>query len=81
MSCGHEKAFDTVKHEEIIKILSDIDVYENENRLISNLYWNQKGRKTVCDEKAEWADRKRDVKEVLFVNIRLVLTVYPSSRG
>ena len=57
-----EKALDTVKHEEMIKILNDIGVDEKDTRMISTLYWNQKAAVRVGDEKADWIEIKRGVR-------------------
>ena len=55
--------FDTVKHEEMIKILRDIGVDEKDIRFISNLYWNQKAAARVGDEKTNWVvEIKRGVR-------------------
>ena len=53
-----EKAFDTVKQEEIIKTLKDIgpDEKGTSTILISNLYWNQKVAVRVDDEKTDWVE-------------------------
>lgn len=43
-----QKAFDTLKHEKMIKALKDINIDGKNIRLITNLYWNQ--RASVCFE-------------------------------
>ena len=37
-----EKAFDTVDHQQMIKMLKDINIDEKDVRIISNLYWISK---------------------------------------
>jgi len=37
----HRKAFDNVKHVELLKILEELDINGINRSLIKNLYWNQ----------------------------------------
>ena len=38
----YSKAFDTVKHQELLQCLKPTDIEENDIALIANLYWQQK---------------------------------------
>ena len=58
-----QKAFDTLKHEKMIKALKDINIDGKNIRLITNLYWNQ--RASVCfeDKKSDWIEIKKGVQQ------------------
>ena len=62
-----DKAFDTVKHEDMIKTLTDIGVDED-TRLISNLYWNQKAAVRVGDEKIDWVEMNMQVSSIQHID-------------
>ena len=47
---GIEKAFDTVKHEKLVKILESTGIDGKDTRLISNLHWNQKAAVRIENE-------------------------------
>ena len=59
----YEKAFDKVKHEEILKLLRDIHLDGRDLRLIQNLYWNQKAAVRVGDELSDWQEIRRGVRQ------------------
>ena len=40
----YEKAFDTVKHKEMLRMVSRLEVDERDIRLVRNLYYQQRGR-------------------------------------
>ena len=59
----YEKAFDKVKHEELLKLLRDIHLDGRDLRLIQNLYWNQKAAVRVGDELSDWQEIRRGVRQ------------------
>ena len=59
----YEKAFDTVKHGEIVKMLEDIGVDGKDVRLVKNLYWNQRAAVKIEDECSEFVEVKRGVRQ------------------
>ena len=56
-----EKAFDTVKHEEMTRMLAEIGVDGKDIRMIVNLYWAQRAAVRVNNEKTEWVRIERGV--------------------
>ena len=58
----YEKAFDRVKHEEIIKDLDKINV-DDKDINIKNLYWEQVAATSINNEKSTWARIKRGVRQ------------------
>lgn len=56
----YEKAFDSIKHNELMKVLSKTDVDEKDVRIIRNLYWWQTADVRLCDNSTteEFAIRK-----------------------
>ena len=59
----YEKAFDKVKHEEMLKLLRDINIDGKDLRLIQNLYWKQRAAVRVGDELSEWQEIRRGVRQ------------------
>ena len=59
----YEKAFDKVKHEEMLKLLRDINIDGKDWRLIQNLYWKQRAAVRVGDELSEWQEIRRGVRQ------------------
>ena len=62
-----EKAFDTVQHEEMTRMLREIGVDGTDIRLIVNLYWDQK---TAVGEKNEMTEC-----------VRIELVIQPEGNG
>ena len=58
-----EKAFDRVKHKDLIKMLQNIGVDGKDLRLIRNLYWNQVGALRIGDKLTPWRKTKRGVRQ------------------
>ena len=58
-----EKAFDRVKHEEMVQMLTDIGVDGKDVRLIANLYWDQRAAVRINSEKTEWVPIERGVRQ------------------
>ena len=54
-----EKAFDTVKHEELVNILESTGMDGKDTRLIGNLYWNQKAAVRIENEVTDWTEMKK----------------------
>ena len=58
-----EKAVDTVKHEELVKILESTGMDGKDTRLIGNLYWNQKAAVRIENEVTHWTEIKRRARQ------------------
>ena len=58
-----EKAFDTVKHENMIEMLKEIHLDGKDVRLISNLYWDQKAAVEIENERTSWVEIKRGIRQ------------------
>ena len=59
----YEKAFDRVKHVELLELLRDINIDGKDLRLIQDLYWKQRAAVRVGDELSEWQDIQRGVRQ------------------
>ena len=59
----YTKAFDTVKHEEIMNMLQDINVDGKDLRIIRNLYWQQTAAIRIESEISEYQKIKRGVRQ------------------
>ena len=59
----YQKAFDTVRHEELLRMLERLGVDEKDLRLIKNLYYQQKAAVRVGDELTDTVDIKRGVRQ------------------
>ena len=59
----YEKAFDRVRHEEMLKLLRDLNIDGKDLRLIQNLYWKQKAAVRVAEELSEWQEIRRGVRQ------------------
>jgi hypothetical protein len=59
----YTKAFDTVKHEKLIDVLSKLDVDKHDIRLLSNLYWNQQATVRHNNELSNTISIKRGVRQ------------------
>ena len=59
----YQKAFDTVKHEEMLRILVRLGIDNQDARLIKNLYYQQKAAVRVGDELTETVEIKRGVRQ------------------
>ena len=58
----YEKAFDKVKHEEILKDLKDFGVDSKDIRVLKNLYCYQVAAISVDGELSNWSKIKRGVR-------------------
>ena len=52
----YEKAFDKVKHENLLEILKNLMLDGKDIRIIKNLYWNQRAAVRVAGERSDWQD-------------------------
>ena len=59
----YQKAFDTVRHEEMMRMLARLEVDEKDIRVIRNLYYQQKAAVRVGDELTETVEIKRGVRQ------------------
>ena len=57
------KAFDRVKHETLMSILADLDIFDKDLRLIQSLYYNQTAAIRHKNRLREWASIKRGVRQ------------------
>ena len=63
MFIDYTKAFDKVKHQVLVKILSDLDLDGKDLRLLRNLYWEQTAAMRVEESVGEWKSIKRGVRQ------------------
>ena len=59
----YEKAFDTVRHQELLRMLERLGVDEKDMRIIRNLYYQQKAAVKVGNELTEFVDINRGVRQ------------------
>ena len=59
----YEKAFDRVKHHEIMKDLEQIGIDQKDRRVIENLYWEQMAAISIDGDLNEWTNIKRGVRQ------------------
>ena len=59
----YEKAFDKVRHSQLIEILQSINVDGKDIRLITNLYWNQQAAVNIDNNLTPWIEIKRGVRQ------------------
>ena len=59
----YQKAFDTVRHEELMRMLAGLEIDSKDIRVIKNLYYHQKAAVRVGDELTEVVDIKRGVRQ------------------
>ena len=58
-----EKAFDTVRHEDMIDILRGIGLDDKDVRIIEKLYWDQEAAVKIGQERTAWVKIKRGVRQ------------------
>ena len=58
-----EKAFDTVRHEILVEKLRRLNVEDADIRVMSNLYWNQKAVVRIEEDKSNWVNIERGVRQ------------------
>ena len=59
----YAKAFDRVKHFELIECLTSIGIHGKDSRIISNLYWHQKAAIRVEEDLSEYTEIQRGVRQ------------------
>ena len=59
----YTKAFDRVRHEEIITILQQLNIDGKDLRIIKNIYWEQKAAVRVEEETSNFQNIKRGVRQ------------------
>ena len=59
----YTKAFDTVQHEELFRILQALNLDGKDVRIVRNLYWSQTAAVRVADETTEEFQIKRGVRQ------------------
>ena len=59
----YTKAFDKVRHNELIKILEKLEINGKDLRIVRNLYWEQKAAVRVNGECSEFKPIKRGVRQ------------------
>ena len=59
----YSKAFDKVKHDELFKILENLDIDGKDLRIIRNLYWGQTAAVRVDNECSDFREIKRGVRQ------------------
>ena len=57
------KVFDNVKHDELFKLLSTLDINGKDLRLIRNLYWEQTACMRVGNYKSEYIKIQKGVRQ------------------
>ena len=59
----YEKAFDKVRHPELVKILRNLNLDGKDIRLITNLYWDQLAAVNIENNLSSWIEIKRGVRQ------------------
>ena len=59
----YEKAFDKVKHSDLIDILQNLNLDGKDVRLINNLYWSQQAAINIDNNLTPWIEIKRGVRQ------------------
>ncbi|GFS04325.1 LINE-1 reverse transcriptase [Elysia marginata] len=71
----YTKAFDRVRHEEIITILQQLNIDGKDLRIIKNIYWEQKAAVRVEEETSSFQNIKRGVRQGCVLSPDLFLPV------
>ena len=59
----YEKAFDKVRHPQLIGILQNLNIDGKDLRLITNLYWSQQAAVNIDNNLTPWIEIKRGVRQ------------------
>ncbi|XP_014677047.1 PREDICTED: uncharacterized protein LOC106816918 [Priapulus caudatus] len=59
----YDKAFDKVRHEDLMEMLEELQIDGRDLRIIKNLYWRQKAAVRVGEEESEWQSIERGVRQ------------------
>ena len=57
------KAFDCVKHEELMKMMEELEIDGKDVRMIRNLYWEQKAAVRLHGELGDWMEIQKGVRQ------------------
>ena len=57
------KAFDKVRHEDLVKLLQNIGADGKDIQIVRNLYWNQEAAVKVEDSNTQWISIRRGVRQ------------------
>ena len=57
------KAFDCVKHEELMKMMEELEIDGKDMRMIKNLYWEQKAAVRLHGELGDWMEIQKGVRQ------------------
>jgi hypothetical protein len=59
----YEKAFDRVRHVDLMEMLLNIGVDGRDLRLVKNLYWRQRAAVRVGESESKWQTIERGVRQ------------------
>ena len=59
----YEKAFDKVKHSDLIEILQNLNLDGKDVRIINNLYWSQQAAVNIDNNLTPWIEIERGVRQ------------------
>ena len=59
----YEKAFDTVRHEQMMEKLATLGVDRADLQLLANLYWEQRAVVRIEEDRSGWIDIRRGVRQ------------------
>ena len=59
----YEKAFDKVRHPQLIEILKNLNIDGKDIRLITNLYWSQQAAVNIDNNLTPWIEIRRGVRQ------------------
>ena len=72
-----ERAFDTVRYENMIDMLQDIGIDGKDIRVLRNLYWDQKAAVTIGNDRTNWIEIRKGVRQGCVLSPSLFLLYYP----
>ena len=58
----YEKAFDKMKHNDLMKMFERLEIDGKDLRIIKNLYWNQIVAVKIDDDESKWQCIERGVR-------------------
>ena len=71
----YSKAFDRVKHKDLMQIMIELDIDGKDLRLIRNLYWDQKAAIRIGDEISNYVNIKIGVRQGCVLSPDLVFSI------
>ena len=69
----YSKAFDTVKHKQLIEMLQNLAINNKDTRLLTNLYWNQQEVVRCNNEIGKWMNIKQGVRQGCVTSPHLII--------